>query len=102
MKNLIRFIQVFVIINVMILSAQAQSVSLSASADTGNPGDKITFTWSYDLGGQTFDRQEIKFDGKSLPNLDKIDSSGTFVWTVEPGTHVFRVFLRVVTGNGFS
>ncbi len=32
-------------------------------------------------------------DGETVPN------NGKYVWTAEPGTHVFRVYLRVVTGN---
>jgi hypothetical protein len=80
--------------------AIAQSVNVKASADTGDPGDKITFTYSYDLGGYTYDRTEIKFDGAPLDRVDgAINNDGEFIWTATPGTHVFRLFLRFITGK---
>jgi len=88
-------------------AAFAQSVSVSASASTGSPGDKITFTYSYDTGTEKKDRTEIKFDGAGLERTDVHGGSdtfdtnaGTFEWTATPGTHVFRIFLRTKDDGG--
>ncbi len=85
----------------MALSVYAQpSVTLLANSYTGKPGDTITFTYSYDLDGQTFDRTEIKFDGARLDRVDgAINNDGEFIWTATPGTHVFRIYLRTLNGE---
>jgi len=87
--------------------AHAQSINISSSATTGNPGDVITFNYGYDLGAEAKDRTEIKFDGADLSRSDVhggassgTGSNGTFTWTATPGTHVFRMYLRTKDGNG--
>ncbi|MEE9382117.1 MAG: hypothetical protein V3V08_01720 [Nannocystaceae bacterium] len=73
--------------------SRAPSMTLSASAETGDPGDKITFTWSYNTGGDSLDRLEIKLDGAS------VDDTGSYVWTATPGSHVFRAYIRTASGG---
>jgi len=67
---------------------QGPSVSVSATKTTGNPGDRITFTWKVTGSGAQF----ILFDGI------RTSLKSPYTWTAEPGTHVLNVQLRP-TGN---
>jgi len=84
------FLPVLVLL-MMFSSAYGQndpSVSLSATKTTGNPGDKITFTWKVTGAGTQF----ILFDAIRTP------LKSPYTWTAEPGTHVLNIQLRP-TGN---
>ncbi len=93
-------------------SVQAQSISLSSNTISGIPGDTITFDYGYDVGSESKDRTEIKFDGADLGRSDVhagttsnvVNSptvgGGRFTWTATPGTHVFRMHLRTKAADG--
>ena len=99
MKTIFRTAAMVAVILVSALTAQAQSVSLEVSALSGDPGDIITFDWSYDLGGETKDRYEIKFDGYQYPGATG-GTSGSYKWTATPGSHTFRVYVRTKDADG--
>ncbi|MEE9383904.1 MAG: hypothetical protein V3V08_10875 [Nannocystaceae bacterium] len=89
------------------MPADAQSVTIGASATTGDPGDVIKFDYSYDLEGQQQERLEITFDGAGLGRTDVHGgtnastgaTSGTFTWPATAGTHAFRLHIRTNDGT---
>jgi len=88
-----KFIFLAVLVLMMFSSAYAQqrsNVSLSASKTTGNPGDKIIFTWKVTGAGTQF----ILFDAIRTP------LKNPYTWTAEPGTHVLNVQLRPAGDQG--
>ena len=66
-------------------------VTLTSTATTGDPGDKITFNWT--ISGSGITRKTVYMDGETVPN------NGTYIWTAIPGTHVLYVQVRLGSGE---
>jgi len=98
MKLLFKALLTFTIILIETMDVHAQSISLTASKTTGDPGDTIVFKYSYNLGDKIKDRMEIAFDGAGLDRTDvhggTVTADGEFTWKATPGTHTFRYHLR--------
>ena len=67
---------------------KAPTLRLSANKTTGDPGDKITFTWKIDDQGNPIRRVTLRIDG------EPVSWKNPHTWTATPGTHVIHAEAR--------
>ena len=79
-------------IAVILLSGSlfAQTITITSSATTGDPGDKITF--NYSVSGNGIKSKAVMMDGVEFT------WGSTYTWAAIPGTHIF--YIRVILDSG--
>lgn len=69
----------------------AQTITMTSSATTGDPGDKITF--NYSVSGSGIKGKSVQMDGLG------IQWGSSYTWTAISGTHVFNVRVQLTSGE---
>jgi hypothetical protein len=70
-------------------------VNVWANQKKGEPGDQITFSWTFKDVGQTIIEKIVKFDG------NQISSESPYNWIATPGVHILYLQVKLEGGETY-